>query len=493
MKTAIYQIERYNLKKELSTEDKRRAGRQTFLAEDIKIQESVVVKIIRIEQAIHTADQWIELKLFERESNILKTLNHPALPKYKAAFETDIEGVRSFVLVQTYLEADSLESIIQSGKRFSETEVLEIAKQLLATLNYLHAQAPPVIHRDIKPSNILINSPNGETDDSVGNIYLIDFGSIHTDLTKESDTITIVGSYGYIPLEQFVGQATPASDLYSLGMTLIYLVTGTHPADIARVNGKIQLPGRALQPALARWLEKMTHPDLSRRFGSAQQALDALQEKEQNQSSCESLQPKGTTVVVERERDRIKISTDNPKSYSSVLASIAIIAIWIATIFYAPLSIFIVVPLSIVLKKSKESLFRYLFKDQPDSKWQTVIEIDRKRGIRTGTRKKEQIAVKWGKWTAHFKDIDLLAYNPGYKFDSYTQGNYTISQRGGGVLPELSVHAGELSYSIGHKLSAAEYWWLGQELSDFLGLELQTIYPMPIVTVASKCSGGCGC
>ncbi|MBE9061038.1 serine/threonine-protein kinase [cf. Phormidesmis sp. LEGE 11477] len=495
MKAAIQKIERYSLQKELSTEERRRAGRQTFLAKDTSTQEPVVVKIIRIDQAVHTADQWVELKLFERESNILQTLDHPTLPRYKDAFETDIEGVRSFVLVQTYLEADSLETLLQSSKRFSEAEVLDIAKQLLTTLSYLHTQTPPVIHRDIKPSNILVGSPRSEADSGFGSIYLIDFGSIHTDLTKESGTITIVGSYGYIPLEQFAGRATSASDLYSLGMTLIHLVTGIHPADIAHINGKIQLP-RSLQPALAQWLEKMTHPDLNRRFDSAQQALIALQAKEHSQSRYHHLKPEDTEIVVERGRDRIQISIKDSECNQSDLARIIIILIWLFVIFFQmPALLFIIILLDRILKRRIESFIIQLFKGLPDCwKWQVVVEIDRKRGIRIGTRRQNQTAVKWQKWASHFTDIDLLAYNPGYKFNSYTQGDQTIRQSGGGVLPELSVHAGELSYPIGlSQLSTAEYWWLGQELSDFIGLELQTIYPMPIVTVADNTCGGCGC
>lgn len=493
MKIASRQMERYRLHKELSTEDRRKVGRQTFLAEDTETQESVVIKIIRLDQAIHTADQWVELKLFERESQVLQTLNHPALPKYKDAFETDIEGIRSFVLVQTYLEADSLETRLQSGKRFSETEVLDIARQLLTTLSYLHTQTLPVIHRDIKPSNILMGLPDDEADGSISDVYLIDFGAIHTDLTKESGTITIVGSYGYIPLEQFAGQAIPASDLYSLGMTLIHLVTGTHPADIAHINGRIQLPSHSLPPALARWLEKMTHPDLNWRFHSAEQALIALQAKEYGQRSAQHLKPEDTKVVVERERDRIQISTDKPRICPPKLILGLFIVIWVAAVFYNPFLLIFIMPLSHVLTRGIESLLNHLLKSLPDLKWQTIVEIDRKRGIRIGTCRKKQTAVKWKKWTSSFKDLDLLAYNPGYRFDSYTQGDNTIRQSGD-VLPELSVNAGEISYPIGHsQLAAAEFWWLGQELSDFLGLELQTIYPMPIVTVTDNSSGGCGC
>ncbi|EDX84003.1 protein kinase domain [Synechococcus sp. PCC 7335] len=526
MKTVIQKIEQYSLQKELSTEERRKAGRQTFLARDTNTQEPVVVKIIRLDQAIHTADQWVELKLFERESNILQTLDHLALPKYKDAFETDVEGIRSFVLVQSYLEADSLEALLQSGRRFSESEVLDIAKQLLTTLHYLHMQVPPVVHRDIKPSNILIGSSKeirsskDSADDHVGDVYLIDLGSIHTELTKESDTITIVGSYGYIPLEQFAGQAVPASDLYSLGMTLIYLVTGTHPADMAHINGKVQLPSHSVQPAFTRWLEKMTHPSLNQRIESAEQALAMLEAKEHNQGHYQHLKPEGTEIVVERTRDRLRISIDKPKSRlprqagNGVFALTYIVALFyfpvllfnilpltfalkigIVVVSYVPVLRFIVMPLSLVLRAGVESSLSCYFRSRPNSnQQQTIVEIDRKQGIRTGTQRKDRTAVEWDQRTSRYEALDLLAYNPGYKFNSYKEGDNTVTQSKGGVPPELSVHAGTLSYPIGHsRLSAAEFWWLGQELSDFLDLELQTIYPMPIVTVAATSTGGCGC
>ncbi|MGB3534227.1 MAG: protein kinase [Microcoleaceae cyanobacterium] len=87
-------------------------------------------------------------------------------------------------------------------------------------MQYLHSHLHPVIHRDIKPSNILLTDRSGN---SPGTVYLVDFGSVKTVI--QSGTITIVGTYGYMPTEQFGGKTTPASDLYSLGATLIYLIT----------------------------------------------------------------------------------------------------------------------------------------------------------------------------------------------------------------------------------------------------------------------------
>ncbi len=122
-------------------------------------------------------------------------------------------------LVQSFIEARSLQSWAESGHTFSEAEVKAIATQLLTVLTYLHSRQPPVIHRDIKPSNILLSDRSGN---HPGQIYLVDFGSVQT--ISHPGTITVVGTYGYMPPEQFGGRTT--SDLYSLGATLIYLLDG---------------------------------------------------------------------------------------------------------------------------------------------------------------------------------------------------------------------------------------------------------------------------
>ncbi|WP_309743997.1 MULTISPECIES: protein kinase domain-containing protein [unclassified Chamaesiphon] len=166
----------------------------------------------------------------------------------------------------------SIESIIRSGQKFSEVEIIELADRVLAILTYLHQQHPPVIHRDLKPSNILLGDRSGN---SIGEVYLVDFGSVQTIASKDGGTITIVGSYGYIPLEQFGGQTTTASDLYSLGMTIIYLLTGTHPAELAQVNGRVKFQS-TISKRFDRWLAQMTEPHLDKRFESAQLAQTAL-------------------------------------------------------------------------------------------------------------------------------------------------------------------------------------------------------------------------
>jgi serine/threonine protein kinase len=246
--------DRYQIRDRLS----RKAGRSTFLALDLHSQSSVIVKIVRFDPDF----QWDDIKLFEREATTLQNLDHPSIPKYLDYFEvTD-----GFALVQAYIDAPSLETLIKAGRKFSETEAIELADRLLSILTYLHDRLPPLIHRDIKPSNILLNNRSGH---SIGDVYLVDFGSVQTAASVEGSSITIVGSYGYMPPEQFYGQTTIASDLYSLGMTLIYLVNGIHPAELPSINGRVKFDRANLSNNFFRWLEKMTEYAVDRRFDSS--------------------------------------------------------------------------------------------------------------------------------------------------------------------------------------------------------------------------------
>ena len=91
-----------------------------------------------------------------------------------------------------------------------------------------------MIHRDIKPSNILLSDRSGH---NAGQVYLVDFGSVQT--IVHSGTKTMVGTYGYMPFEQFGDRCVPASDLYSLGATLIYLATGYPPDQLPQKEGRL--------------------------------------------------------------------------------------------------------------------------------------------------------------------------------------------------------------------------------------------------------------
>lgn len=254
----------YQLKKQIS----HKAGRSTYLALDIPQNDLVIIKVLQFNDLF----QWDDYKLFEREAKTLKNIPHDAIPKYVDYFEIDEDTFKGFALVQTYIDAPSLETLIQQGRKFSEIEIIELANKLLEILIYLHEQNSSIIHRDLKPSNILVTNRGN----SIGTVYLVDFGSVQTVASKDNGTITIVGTYGYIPLEQFGGQTTTASDLYSLGMTLIYLITGVHPAELPQVNGKVRFSSDGISDKLSRWLKKITEPYLDQRFQSAIQARKSL-------------------------------------------------------------------------------------------------------------------------------------------------------------------------------------------------------------------------
>ncbi|MBD1996477.1 serine/threonine protein kinase [Leptolyngbya sp. FACHB-541] len=258
---------RYEIQKPLG----KRAGRQTFLARDLQTQAQVVIKLLTLGKEF----QWQDLKLFEREASILQTLSHPAIPRYLDYLDIDSPAYKGFALVQSYVEAKSLEEHLKAGRTFSEADVKQLAKALLEVLIYLHQQSPPVVHRDIKPSNILLTNRSGH---STGEAYLVDFGSVQTLAAKEGSTITVVGTYGYMPPEQFGGRAVPASDLYSLGATLIFLVTGQHPTELSQDDFRIHFrQAVTLDSTFADWLERLTEPSLDRRLASAEEALLALE------------------------------------------------------------------------------------------------------------------------------------------------------------------------------------------------------------------------
>ena len=253
----------------------KQAGRQTLLARDLKTQQQVVVKLLSFSSDFN----WEDLKLFEREVETLKSLSHPAIPRYLDSFEIDTPNRKGFALVQTYIEAKSLQEYLSDGRTFSESEVKQLATALLDILAYLHQRQPPVIHRDIKPSNILLKNRSGN---SVGEVYLVDFGAVQTLATQQGKTVTVVGTYGYMPPEQFGGRAVPASDLYGLGATLIALITKQHPADLPQKDLQIEFEQfTQLSSGFTNWLKWMTHPSLDRRPASVQMAKEVLEKPQQ--------------------------------------------------------------------------------------------------------------------------------------------------------------------------------------------------------------------
>ncbi len=244
-------------------------GRRTLLAENLKTKATVVIKLLLFSPEFN----WSDFKLFEREAATLKSLNNSAIPQYLDYFELETELGKGFALVQSYIQAQSLKDWIESGRTFQEEDIKTIAKQLLNILNYLHQRQPPVIHRDIKPSNILLSDRSGH---QTGQVYLVDFGAVQTVL--HGGTKTIVGTYGYMPPEQFGDRCVPGSDLYAVGATLIYLATGYPPSELPQKEMRLLFKDKVnLSVDMVDWLQWLTEPSLDLRLNSAQKALEALE------------------------------------------------------------------------------------------------------------------------------------------------------------------------------------------------------------------------
>ncbi|MEO0457698.1 MAG: serine/threonine-protein kinase [Cyanobacteria bacterium P01_A01_bin.114] len=267
--TAALLNERYTGQKILGT----RLGRQTLLGYDHRAQQPVILKYLCFDDPIQPAD----VQRFQREIRVLKSLSHSAIPSYLDDFEIDTSDHRGLVLVQSYIDGTSLYQQIQSGRRFNEAELRQLAKQLLEILQYLHLHQPALIHRDLKPSNLVLADRSAHT---VGKVYLIDFGLVQD--STETSPLTIAGTDGYRPPEQLGDRATPASDMYCLGMTLIHLATGCHPAELPRRGLKVlfaQELGDFSRP-FKHWLRWLTEVRQEKRPGSAQEALKVLAQAE---------------------------------------------------------------------------------------------------------------------------------------------------------------------------------------------------------------------
>jgi len=237
-------------------------GRVTYLAKDINTRQTVVIKQFQFAQAMGT---WRDYNAIHQEIKVLQRLNHRSIPRYLNSFDTST----GFCLVQEYKNAPSL---AKYGS-FNSEGIQQIAIQCLEILVYLQRQQPYIIHRDIKPENILLSQDK--------KVYLVDFGLAKLGEGEVASTIA-KGTFGFMPPEQIhQRQLTKGTDLYSLGATLICLLTGTKSINIGdliddneRIQFKSKLP--KLSSAFAKCLERMVERKLDKRFQNAEAALKAL-------------------------------------------------------------------------------------------------------------------------------------------------------------------------------------------------------------------------
>ncbi len=249
----------------------------TFLAEDIQMPSGrpCVIKQLK---PINNSPQIYQLvkERFRREAAILEELGGASekIPALYAYFE--IAG--QFYLVQEWIEGETLTDKLQQQGLLSESAVKEILVNLLPVLDYVHSKR--IVHRDIKPDNIILRDRDGKP-------VLIDFGAVKetmgTLLNSQGNTTSsiVIGTPGFMPSEQAAGRPIYSSDLYSLGLTAIYLLTGKPPQDLETDSrtGDIVWHRHCLSisPSFVAVLDKAIQYHPRDRYSTAREMLEALQ------------------------------------------------------------------------------------------------------------------------------------------------------------------------------------------------------------------------
>ena len=230
-----------------------------------------VVKLVAVKEMINNAsDPLIRQTIihnFEREANILATLNHSSIPRIYDYFSLE---ERSYLVLE-FINGKDLEMIIEETEGFmAEEQVLVWAIELCDVLNFLHTHKPdPIIFRDMKPSNVMINQSQ--------HVMLVDFGIAKPFQAGQKGTM--IGTEGYSPPEQYRGESTPLADVYALGATLHQALTRRNP-QMEPPFSFSERPVRKINPAISADLETVISRALQYnpedRFQSAEEMKEAL-------------------------------------------------------------------------------------------------------------------------------------------------------------------------------------------------------------------------
>nr|WP_034936969.1 serine/threonine-protein kinase [Gloeocapsa sp. PCC 73106] len=271
---------------------------ETFLATDIHLPSERQCVIKQLKPAVQPPEEWVKDR-FHREAAILEELGEksPQIPRLYAYFA---EG-GDFYLVQEWIEGVNLKQKVNKEGPLKEEEVTEILRKLLPVLEYTHSYK--IIHRDIKPENIILRQSDRLP-------VLIDFGAVKeaviTQANQQGSMSIAIGTSGYMASEQAAGRPVYSSDLYSLGLTAIYLLTGMTPQELESDSqtGEILWREKAphLHSNLASVIDRAIRFHPRDRFPSAQVMLQALTPQQQAST--------GRTLVVAPEYPQKK--AENP-------------------------------------------------------------------------------------------------------------------------------------------------------------------------------------
>ncbi|PIE35196.1 hypothetical protein CSA56_05175 [candidate division KSB3 bacterium] len=269
----------------------------TYKALDLETHTLVAVKQLHLSRM----QQWKTLEMFEREANILQQLHHPRVPNYIDYCSLDTPEGTQCLLIQEFIAGKTLKQLIEEGWHGTEDEILDIFTDLVDILTALHALRPPVIHRDINPKNIII-FPNTQVFPAINDVYLVDFGAVQDRIRTASPvSTTIVGTYGYVPFEQFGGQAVPASDYYALGATLLFMLTHRHPSEFPADDLKPQFePFLRGSSVMSHLLNGLLEPSVKKRVSSPEAIKEILDDHLVDPAAASPTSFKPETTLIEK-------------------------------------------------------------------------------------------------------------------------------------------------------------------------------------------------
>eukprot|EP00177_Eucheuma_denticulatum_P001088 GFKZ01001983.1.p1 GENE.GFKZ01001983.1~~GFKZ01001983.1.p1 ORF type:complete len:590 (-),score=50.39 GFKZ01001983.1:1493-3262(-) len=240
---------------------------------------------------------WKSLELFNREVAVLQSISHPSIPTFLNSFEIDHPHAndRLFILVQQKAPGQSLQFHLNQKRRFTTKQIFSLFHQLLAVLQYLSTFNPPILHRDIKPANLILQiNPQNDT----LTVNLVDFGSV-AKVPTESAPTTMVGTFGYMPPEQFSGTPDVRGDLYASAATVLAMTTGRSPSSLPQRRLKFDLEAvipegeRTKLGTIYSVMSNLLEPAPEDRYSTAAEALAVLegnQERRRNPAASKTKQ-----------------------------------------------------------------------------------------------------------------------------------------------------------------------------------------------------------
>lgn len=247
----------------------------TFLALDLSLPGNPFCVIKQLLPATDDPETFqMGLDLFEREAKTLGKIDHPQIPRLLDYFEEN----HQFYLVQNLVKGKTLQQEVKKKGVFNETRAKRFLVEMLTIIKYVHSLK--IIHRDIKPANIICREQDKK-------LILIDFGAVkdqvNTQLVKTYGQTALtqfsIGTVGFAPPEQLAMRPVYASDLYALGATCLFLMTGKSPKDFPcdEFTGELLWEQQVtVSNSFAKILRKMLEMDVKNRFKSAEEIINQL-------------------------------------------------------------------------------------------------------------------------------------------------------------------------------------------------------------------------